>query len=251
MMEHISAAEAAKETWPPADQGRQPTFRIGIRFEELGFSYGEHQVLRGLNATLEAGTFVALAGPSGGGKTTLADLITGLLRPTHGRILVDGVPLEEIDMRAWRQSIGYVPQDPMLFSDTIRHNLQLGNEDIQTEELLEALRSAGALSFVEGFKDGLEHRIGEGGTELSGGECQRIAIARALVSRPRLLILDEPTTALDTATEAAVCETIAKLKGRMTILAISHQPAIKEVADEVWDLTNGLIRLEEISHTLP
>ncbi|MFC1660039.1 ABC transporter ATP-binding protein [Gemmatimonadota bacterium] len=251
MMEHISAAEAAAETWPEAGEGRQPTFRQELRLEDLSFSYGEHEVLKGVDANLEVGTFVALVGPSGGGKTTLTDLITGLLRPTEGRILVDGTPLGELDMRQWRQFIGYVPQDPMLFSDTILHNVVLGNEDIPTEEVVEALRSAGAWSFVEAFDDGLEHRIGEEGTELSGGQRQRIAIARALVSKPLLLILDEPTTALDTATEAEVCETIGRLKGKLTILAISHQPAIREMADEVWDLTNGLIRFEEVSHILP
>jgi ATP-binding cassette subfamily C protein len=127
----------------------------------------------------------------------------------------------------------------MLFSDTVRRNVQLDDPSLSDDDVEAALRAAGAWRFVERLPGGLDQRVGEGGTQLSGGQRQRLAIARSLVFKPKMLILDEPTTALDTATEAEVCETIARLKGDLTILAISHQEAIWRIADEVWDLRQG------------
>lgn len=243
IMEHILAAEGAKEAWVSGDSGQSPTFKDEIRLEGLGFSYGENMVLKEVDASLRAGSFVLLVGPSGSGKTTLTDLVTGLLRPAEGRILVDGQDLADLDMGKWRHSIGYVPQEPMLFSDTIRNNIQLGKEGISEEEVRQALREAEALDFVDRLSGQVDHRIGEEGTTLSGGQRQRLAIARALVSRPDLLILDEPTTALDTKAEKGICDTISRLRGTRTILAISHQPAIRELADEVWEIRDASLKV--------
>ncbi|MEX1258875.1 MAG: ABC transporter ATP-binding protein [Gemmatimonadota bacterium] len=242
LMEHIEAAETARETW--AEDGKPPPrFEEELRVEDLSFSFGDTAVLKGANATLRAGRFVAVVGPSGSGKTTLTDLLTGLLRPAGGRILVDGVSLAEAGVRGWRRQIGYVPQEPMLFSDTVRANVTLGNPAFGDNEVEAALRAASAWDFVMALDGGLNHRIGEEGTTLSGGQRQRLAIARALVTRPSLLILDEPTTALDTVSEQEVCRAIARLKGKLSILSISHQPALRELADEVWDVRDGKIHI--------
>lgn len=245
LMEHISAMESARETWDQGAAGLTPVFDRELAVEAVSFSYGEHNVLHQASVTLRRGSFVVVVGPSGSGKTTLTDLVTGLLRPEGGRVTVDGVDLTKIDLRKWRELIGYVPQDSMLFSDTVRQNLTMGAEAISEATLEKALRAASAWEFVQALPDGLEQQIGESGTSLSGGQKQRLAIARALVTGAELLILDEPTTALDAASEAEVCGAIAGLRGTLTILAISHQPAIRTLADELWDVREGGV------HVLP
>jgi ATP-binding cassette subfamily C protein len=252
IMEHIEAAEGALERGGGSSSGGPALeLREELRLEDVHFSYGLHEVLRGADAVLEAGRFVALVGPSGSGKTTLTDLVTGLIRPTSGRILVDGVDLAGVELVDWRRHIGYVPQEPMLFSDTIRANVTMGIEGFSDDAVVSALEQANALDFVNGFEDRLDHRIGETGTNLSGGQRQRLAIARALLKKPSLLILDEPTTALDLVSEAEVCRTVASLRGELTVLAISHQPAIREIADEVWTLRDGVVSVQAANVPLP
>jgi len=245
LMEHIRASEDSRETWAFESGKPVPAFEKDLRLEDIRFSYGEHEVLKGVTAELSAGRFVALVGPSGSGKTTLTDLVTGLLRPTEGRILIDGIDLAESDIRGWRHHIGYVPQEPMLFSDSILANLTLGADTISRDDAERALRDADAWEFVSQLPGGIDHPIGEAGTSLSGGQRQRLAIARALVQKPSLMILDEPTTALDSVAEAEVCRTLSELRGGLTILAISHQQAIREMADELWDLDDGRLTIEE------
>jgi ATP-binding cassette subfamily C protein len=173
----------------------------------------------------------------------VVDLIVGLLTPQSGDILVDDAPLGEVDLRLWRESIGYVPQELLLLHDTLHNNVTLGDDSIAPEQVLAALRAAGAGSFVNDLPEGVDTVVGERGSRLSGGQRQRIALARALVRNPRLLVLDEVTTALDPVTEAEVCETLASLKGKVTILSISHQPALADVADRVYHLANGQLQL--------
>lgn len=245
LMEHIQSAELARERLEESGTEPAPAFDRELRLEDVRFAYEDHSVLEGVDGVLSAGTFVALVGPSGSGKTTLTDLITGLLRPDSGRILVDGVDLSRVRLKDWRHRIGYVPQEPMLFSDTVRQNLTLGMAGIDDDRVEQALRSASAWDFVSALPGGLDHRIGEGGTTLSGGQRQRLAIARALVTDTRLMILDEPTTALDARSEADVLEAVSALRGAVTILAISHQPAIRDLADEVWELTDGRLDVRE------
>jgi ATP-binding cassette subfamily C protein len=240
--ESDSIAKEREEDRGGLDLGR---LREGIRFEGVRFAYDERPVLDGVDLDIPAGSFVAIAGESGSGKTTLADLVAGLYVPDEGRILVDGVPLSELSLSAWRRKIGYVPQEMLLFNDTIMRNVSLGDERITRQDVESALRAAGAWDFV-GEKDGqLDHHIGEGGGMLSGGQRQRIAIARALVTEPSLLILDEVTTALDPVTERAICSTLKKLSGGVTILSISHQPALRAVADIVHVMRNGKLHPAE------
>ena len=236
IQETIKKAELARET--PGGE-RTPTLKQGIELRDVIFSYEDKRILEQINLTIPAGSFTALIGPSGSGKTTSLDLIIGLLQPDSGALLVDGVPLLELDIHGWRQTIGYVPQETILLHDSVFNNVALGDPGISEADVVSALREAGALAFVEKLAEGIHSIVGERGGKLSGGQRQRIMIARALVHRPRLLILDEATTALDPPSEVAICETLKKLRGAHTILAISHQPALLETADRAYRLQDG------------
>jgi ATP-binding cassette subfamily C protein len=205
----------------------------------VSFRYDEAQVLNRVDLHVEAGTFVAIEGESGSGKTTLADVIAGLRRPDSGRVLVDGVDMVDVDVRSWRQRVGYVPQEMLLLNDTIMMNVTLGDPQLSEEDARRALEMAGAWAFVRSRADQMAAHVGERGVKLSGGQRQRIAIARALVRKPKLLILDEVTTALDPETEAAICDTLVSLKGDLTILSISHQPAMRRAADQSFLMRRG------------
>ena len=236
IQETIGKAELARET---QGGGRTPILEQGIEFRDVSFSYEDKQILDKINLTIPAGWFTAIIGSSGSGKSTSLDLIIGLLRPDTGELLVDGIPLTEFDTHSWRRTIGYVPQETVLLHDSVFNNVTLGDDGISEEDVIVALREAGAWTFVEKLPEGIHDIVGERGGKLSGGQRQRIMIARALVHRPQLLILDEATTALDPGSEAAICETLRKLRGAHTILAISHQPAMLEAADRAYRLEDG------------
>lgn len=247
LRDQIREAEDHREP----DGGGVPSepLRSELMIENLDFAYDERPVLTNLTLTIPAGAFVSIMGESGSGKTTLADLVVGLNAPTGGRILVDGRDLSEVETRSWRRQIGYVPQETLLFNDTILRNVTLG-EEIPTEDVEEALKMAGAWDFVSRNPAGLDALVGERGGMLSGGQRQRIAIARALVTRPSLLILDEATTALDPATEQAICDTLRGLRGNVTILSISHQAAMREAGDITYVLNGGRLEVGSAStHT--
>lgn len=238
----VALAESQRE-----ESGRQqapPPLTRGIRLERVRFGYTDRLVLKDVSLEIPAGEFVAVVGPSGAGKTTIVDLIVGLFRPTQGEIYVDDVPAGDIDLVAWRRMIGYVPQELLLFHDSIYRNVTLGDDEISRDAVAEALQYAGAAAFVAALPDGMSTVIGERGARLSGGQRQRIAIARALVRKPRLLVLDEVTTALDPATEAEIIATLRGLSG-VTILSISHQPAMTRVADRVYHIDNGVVTLQD------
>ena len=173
------------------------------------------------------------------------DLITGLLMPQEGMIWIDDIPLREADMKSWRRMIGYVPQETLLLHDTVLVNVTLGDPAFDEKDAERALREAGAWDFVADMPGGIHSVVGERGARLSGGQRQRITIARALVHQPQLMILDEATSALDPATEAEICQTLRKLRGKLTILAISHQSALLDAADRAYRLDNGVARLLE------
>lgn len=240
LLGNIDHTRSERET----DTGNRQIEKIakGIHLEALYFSYDTKVVLKNASMNIPAGQIVAIVGPSGTGKTTVADLITGLFRPQAGVISVDGIPLDQLNLHAWRDLIGYVPQEMFLFHDTIYKNVSLGDDNLSRMEVEEALRAAGAWEFVSEIPSGIDTVIGERGSKLSGGQRQRLALARALVRKPQLLILDEATTALDPETEKAICQSLKQFKGAMTILAISHQPAIMEVADMVYHLDDGSIK---------
>jgi ATP-binding cassette, subfamily C, bacterial len=238
---HGMVREAEAEREEATGLVAPPELRRGIRVRDVTFSYGPVPILSNVDLDIPAGRFVTVCGPSGAGKTTLADLLAGLHRPQEGEVLIDDVPLADVDLRAWRSRLGYVPQETLLFNDTIFRNVTLGNDRITRDTAREALEAAGAWEFVSARPEGMETRIGELGSNLSGGQRQRISIARALVAKPRLLILDEATTALDPATEAAICETLRQLRDQVTILAISHQPAMQAAADMVYEIDKGRV----------
>jgi ATP-binding cassette subfamily C protein len=236
--EAIAKARAAAE--PPAG-GAMPSLTRGIALQNVRFAYGERAVLDGINLNIPAGQLTTLIGPSGAGKTTLVDVVIGLLSPQSGQVLIDGQPLAQLDRRAWRRMIGYVPQDTLLLHDSVLANVTLGDPALGREDAERALRQAGAWDFVTALAQGLDTPVGERGGKLSGGQRQRIAIARALVHQPALLILDEPTSALDAAAEAAVRDTLRALKGRYTLLAITHRPALLDVSDQVLHIADGAL----------
>jgi ATP-binding cassette subfamily C protein len=232
----IKEAKAAREV----SYGKQaPILDKAIRLNQITFAYDNKPVLSNASFIFPAGVITAIVGPSGSGKTTVADLVIGLLKPNQGEILVDNLPLEQIDLQKWRQLIGYVPQESWLLHDTVLNNVTLGDLELTNEDAIGALKAAGAWEFVEVMPQGINSTVGERGYKISGGQRQRIAIARALVHKPKLLILDEATTALDPDNEIAICDTLSQLRGQLTILAISHQPAVLKVADRAYRLQNG------------
>ena len=235
----IDEARAAKEVF-----ATRPAQKLSKALELKGvwFSYGESSILRDLNMEVPFGKVTTLVGPSGSGKTTTIDLVCGLLIPDRGDVLVDGVSLRETDVRDWRRQIGYVPQDLMLLHDTILANVTLSDPTLTREDAERALRAAGVWTYVASLPAGMDTVAGERGMTLSGGQRQRIAIARALVRRPRLLILDEATTALDPDTAAEICATLRNLAGETTVLAISHQAALVDMADRVYRFADGAAR---------
>ena len=227
----IHAAEASTGTIGPA-------LERAITFDDITFGYGSSPVLEEFSLEIPRGKITCLAGPSGVGKSTAVDLLVGLHTPLAGRILIDDVDLQEVDLEAWRARIGYVPQEVVLFHDTILRNVALWEENVAEEAVEEALKAAGAWSFVSAMPEGIQTIVGERGHRLSGGQRQRISIARALLHRPALLILDEATTGLDPSTEQAICAHIRDLtrSDGLTVLAVSHQPAWQQVADLVYTL---------------
>lgn len=214
---------------------------IGIRFRDVSFSYGAHRVLDSVDIEIPAGTLCALTGASGQGKSTLADMIVGLLKPTSGRILVDDVPLNDMDMRRWREHLGYVPQEVLLLNGSIEENVTLGDSSLTEADVRAALTAAGAQEFIESLPHGIATSVGERGSKLSGGQRQRIAIARALVRKPTLLILDEITSALDPGTERDILRQLQLLKGTVTMLFISHQPEVRRYADRSFVIQAGRV----------
>ena len=236
-----STAEDAEQAREPNMGGEAPAFVSSISLRDVSFSYGRENILDHASMVLPAGKFIAVVGGSGAGKTTVADLIIGLHRPQHGEIWIDDLPMQDVDVRAWRGMIGYVPQETFLFHDTIMANVTLGDDEISLSRVEGALRRAGAWEFVAALPESLDSVVGERGARLSGGQRQRIAIARALIRDPALLILDEATTALDPETEAGIAATIRRLTGKITVLSISHQPAMKNAADIVYRIEGGVV----------
>jgi ATP-binding cassette, subfamily C, bacterial len=236
----IEDTSRARETNPG---GTSPRLENSVRLNNVSFGYGKISVLGNASLTVPAGSFTAIMGPSGAGKTTIADLIIGLLRPQQGEILIDNVPLEQVDLRQWRRMIGYVPQESFLLHETVLWNVTLGDPEVNEADVEAALRAAGAWEFVAELPQQIHSSVAERGMALSGGERQRIAIARALARRPKLLILDEVTSSLDPQTEAAICQTLQGLRGGLTILAISHQPAVVEAADRIYRIQSGEVIL--------
>jgi ATP-binding cassette subfamily C protein len=232
-------AEEAGESEP----FRAPAGEIAL--EDVSFSYpdrSDEAALRRISALIPAGRITALIGPSGGGKSTLADIVSGLVQPTSGRVIVDGTVLDPARARAWRRHVAYVPQDPFLLPDGIGANLRLARSGASEAEMWDALEQANAADFVRAIPGGLDAELGDNGVALSGGQRQRIVLARALIMRPRLLILDEATSALDWESQALIARSIEALRGQLTILAIAHRASFVLSADHVIALHAGRIQ---------
>ncbi len=235
---HIERARHAVERMPGQ---HKPTLERAVELRDVTLVRENRMVLDRISLSIPAGAMTCLLGESGAGKTTIADLVTGLVRPDSGQVLVDGVPLEETDLKAWRRLIGYVPQENLLLHDSVRRNVVLGAHEYDDADVWRALSAAGAADFVAALPEGLDSSVGERGNALSGGQRQRIMLARALLHRPRLLILDEVTSALDPATTASLCDSLKGLKGSITLLAVTHDPALAAAADRTLRLDGGRI----------
>ncbi len=212
----------------------------GIEFEGVSFRYGNGpDVLRDVSFRVEAGEVVALVGPSGAGKSTLVDLVARFYDPTQGRILIDGADLRDIELDSFRERMGVVTQEPILFHDSVWHNIAYGVENADEEAVPRAARAAHADRFIAGMPEGYQSLIGDRGVRLSGGERQRIAIARAIFKDPRLLLLDEATSSLDSQSEMLVQEALEALFTGRTVLVIAHRLSTIQRADRILVLDQG------------
>ncbi len=214
----------------------------GIRFENIGFGYeAERMILRGLDFTVPAGTTVAIVGPSGAGKSTIARLLFRFYDPQSGRVLIDGQDIAGVTQDSLRRAIGIVPQDSVLFNDTIGYNIAYGRDDVSQADIEAAARGAALDGFIARLPQGYDTPVGERGLKLSGGEKQRVAIARTLLKNPPILLLDEATSALDSRTETAIQETLAQISQQRTTLIIAHRLSTVVDADRIIVLQDGSI----------
>lgn len=225
------------------DYGTQPfAFEQELRFNNVLFAYMERQpILHDLSFSVPRGSMVGIVGVSGAGKTTIADLLLRLLKPTDGIITVDGDDIEHIRLADWRKSIGYVPQDTFLINGTIRENICFYDEQVTDADIIEAAKAANIYDVVQSLPDMFETIVGERGIKLSGGQRQRIALARALARKPHILILDEATSAIDTESEQLIQESILKLRSHVTVIIIAHRPTTIIHCDTVFVLEDGKI----------
>ena len=207
-----------------------------IVFDNVSFGYGddeERRVISGLNLTVKAGKTLALVGPSGGGKTTLCNLIPRFYRVSEGRILLDGTDISDLTLESLRSSIGMVSQSVFLFDGTVRENIAYARPDASDEEVISAAKSANIHDFVMTLPNGYDTAVGERGVKLSGGQRQRIAIARVFLKNPKLLILDEATSALDNATEMQIQSALEELSRGRTVIVVAHRLSTVKAADEI------------------
>ena len=234
-MEDSEAQKAGKtDGLPPLEKG------IAIEFRSVGFCYPDGtRALEAVSFSLEAGQSLALVGPSGSGKSTVIDLILGLAQPTEGEILINGVNLASLPLDAWREQLAYVPQKPTLFSGTIRDAIRYGQPSAPQEAIEAAAKQAQAHDFITSLKDGYAHQLNEKGIGLSGGQIQRIAIARALLRDAPLVLLDEPSAHLDRENEAKIQVALKALEQAATTITIAHRLHTIEQADTILVLEKG------------
>ncbi len=227
------------------DEPGAPDLRVErgeVRFEDVRFSYDEdREILHGVSFTVPAGRKVAIVGPSGAGKSTISRLLFRFYDPTGGRILIDGQDIRKVTQASVRRAIGIVPQDTVLFNDTIGYNIRYGRIEANEEEMIEAAKMAQIHDFVMSLPKGYDTQVGERGLKLSGGEKQRVAIARTILKNPPILVLDEATSALDTMTERQIQEALNRVSENRTTLVIAHRLSTIADADEIIVLEAGRI----------
>jgi subfamily B ATP-binding cassette protein MsbA len=229
------------------DAHEMVTFEKEIAFQNVGFAYGDQHVLKSINLKIKKGEMVALVGPSGSGKSTIASLLVRLMDPKEGTILVDGQALNAVRLHSWRNQVGVVTQDSILFNDTIARNIALGFEEVDMDRVLAASKIANALEFIQANPNGFDFNVGDQGGRLSGGQKQRLCIARAVYKNPPLLILDEATSALDTQSEQVVQEAINNMMQDRTSVVIAHRLSTVQKADRIIVMDKGEI-VQEGTH---
>jgi len=223
-------------------------FEKEIEFRNVSFAYGAKKVLDKISFKVEKGKTIALVGPSGGGKSTLANLVPRFYDPDEGEILIDGISLKEYDYKTIRHHMGIVTQESILFNDTIQNNIAFGIDEIDEEAVIKAAKIANAHEFIIQEKEGYQRLVGDRGSKLSGGQKQRVTIARALLKNPSILILDEATSALDSESEMLVQDAIYKLMKSRTSIVIAHRLSTIQNADEILVINEGQIA-ERGTHT--
>ena len=216
-------------------------FKLAIEFNNVSFAYENERVLQNIDFTLNRGKTIALVGMSGGGKSTIADLIPRFYDPTEGVITIDGIPLKDCTLSSLRQHMGIVTQQSILFNDSVFNNISFGQENAAEEEVIKAAKIANAHDFIMEMEHGYQTSVGEDGGKLSGGQRQRLSIARAVMANPPILILDEATSALDSHAERLVQEAITKLMKNRTSLVIAHRLSTIQFADEILVIEKGQI----------
>ncbi|MBQ9334764.1 MAG: ATP-binding cassette domain-containing protein [Lachnospiraceae bacterium] len=225
-----------------ADDEHIPVFSDEIRINDLSFRYpdGTNNVLDSINLCIRKGDSVALVGPSGAGKSTLADIILGLLKPQTGAVYMDGIDVAS-SPAMWSRNVAFVPQSVYLLDDTIRRNVAFGfgDDEISDDDVWRALEQAQMREYIESLPDGLDTEVGERGVRFSGGQAQRIAIARALFTDPQILVLDEATSALDNATESAIMDAVNSLKGQKTMIIIAHRLTTVKDCNHIYEIRDG------------
>lgn len=239
----LDAALNGLEEEPVREDVAPMAFEREIAFCGVRFAYRDsaEETLRGVDFVLPKGSVTALVGRSGAGKTTIADLLLGFLRPTGGEICIDGVALSEENLPAWRQGMGYIPQSPLILNASVRENLKRFHPDATEEEMVAALKKAQAWSFISDLRDGLDTMLGDEGVRLSGGERQRIVLARVLMGHPRLIVMDEATSAMDYESESAARDAVLSLEDGITVLIIAHRLATVRAAQRAIVLEDGVI----------
>jgi ATP-binding cassette, subfamily B, bacterial MsbA len=223
-------------------------FKNNIEFQNVSFAYDKDHVLRNINLNIQKGKTVALVGPSGGGKSTLADLIPRFYDPAAGDVLIDGVPIRTYELESLRKQMGVVTQESILFNDTIFNNIAFGMENVKEEDVMNAAKVANAHEFILQTENGYQTTIGERGSKLSGGQRQRLSIARAVLKNPPILILDEATSALDSESERLVQDALNNLMKNRTSIVIAHRLSTIQHADEIIVIQGGQI-VERGKHT--
>jgi ABC-type multidrug transport system fused ATPase/permease subunit len=255
VMDQIGAVEMVTDEFDAVyaheeDDGRRAVgaLRDGIQFDGVHFAYKQEDgdVLHDINISVPANQTIALVGESGAGKSTLVDMMTLMLRPRRGEIRVDGVPHDEIDLASWRDQIGYVSQETVVFDDTVANNISLWQGDIEDdpalrERVIHAAERAHAHHFIQDLPNGYQTEVGDRGVRLSGGQQQRLFVARELFKQPNLLLLDEATSDLDTASEQHIQSSIDALQGEVTVVIIAHRLSTVKNADRVYVLDQGRV----------